>query len=275
MNGAVLSAPRLTIAAAGTGAGWRQAALSVRMGSGWTGVTTRRLPAVIGRVEAAVPAGSAYLIDRRTTLVVTLAHGGMMLADADTTGIDAGANRALIGDEIVQFERAEPLGGARWRLSGLWRGRRGTEAAAGTAGSGSRFVLLDPGTLHVVDLPESAIGTDVAVMAAGPGDPAAGVTVEATIDGRSVAPPSPVHLRMEAGTLRWVRRGRAGWLWRDGVDVPLTEEREAYRIERGDGTVVSETMAPAVALPADAAGDWSVRQIGTLAPSAAAKLRLF
>ena len=30
--------------------------------------------------------------------------------------------------------------------------------------------------------------------------------------------------------IRWVRRSRAGWRWLDGVDAPLAEETERYRI---------------------------------------------
>ena len=33
----------------------------------------------------------------------------------------------------------------------------------------------------------------------------------------------------------WTRRSRAGWAWRDEIEVPLGEEREAYRLEWASG----------------------------------------
>ncbi|MBL0116518.1 MAG: hypothetical protein IPP45_14625 [Sphingomonadales bacterium] len=48
-------------------------------------------------------------------------------------------------------------------------------------------------------------------------------------------PLAPVHLRADLldngdTEIRWVRRSRAGWRWLDGVDAPLAEETERYRI---------------------------------------------
>lgn len=58
------------------------------------------------------------------------------------------------------------------------------------------------------------------------------------LKGRALLPPSPVHLdagRQANGDIRihWIRRSRQGWGWVDGVDAPLGEEREAYRLELG------------------------------------------
>jgi hypothetical protein len=37
----------------------------------------------------------------------------------------------------------------------------------------------------------------------------------------------------------WVRRSRDGWVWRDGVDVPLADEVERYRVTRTAGSEVT------------------------------------
>ena len=159
-----------------------------------------------------------------------------MLEDADDGRLDGGANLAIIGEELIQFGRAEPLGGGYWRLSRLLRGRRGTESAAGGQAIGDRFVLLDGDSVRTVDLPLAALGSRVRIMASGVGD--GGGPVEAAVDvtGRSVLPPSPVHLvavadDAGAAALSWVRRSRGGWRWIDGVDTPLAEESEAYRVD--------------------------------------------
>lgn len=99
--------------------------------------------------------------------------------------------------------------------------------------------------------------------------------------GASLAPPAPVHAEMgklPSGELRlkWVRRARGGWLWRDGVNQPLVEEQEAYEIGSGPSAnpvIHRQTTAPSLVVPAAeiaALGPldalW-VRQIGTYAPS--------
>ena len=51
----------------------------------------------------------------------------------------------------------------------------------------------------------------------------------------------------------WMRRSRGGWAWIDGVDAPLGEETEAYRVtlESADGAVRTiETTVPIAHIPA-------------------------
>ena len=231
-----LRAPRMTVVAAGSGAAWRQAALlySVDDGVSWVAAGATAAPAVLGTIAVVASGAPATLVDRRGVFEIILAHADMELGDADAAALDRGVNLALLGDELVQFARAEPLGGARWRLSGLLRGRRGSEAAAGTQAVGDRFVLIEAEAARAFDLPVSVLGREVRVMASGVGD-ATPVETRCVLHGASVVPPSPVHLgwRGEAdggATVGWTRRSRAGWRWIDGVDAPLAEESETYRV---------------------------------------------
>ncbi|KQO07945.1 phage tail protein [Sphingomonas sp. Leaf242] len=255
LDDAPLSMPRMTVVAAGAGAGWRQAALlySIDDGISWTAAGASAAPGVIGVVEAVVPGGPATMIDRRGAFDVRLAHPAMMLADADADALDRGSNLALLGDELVQFGRAEPLGGGRWRLRTLLRGRRGTEAASPQV-AGDRFVLLETDAARTIDLPLSVLGREVRVMASGVGDMSP-VEMRCVLRGASVVPPSPVHVTFTrdgdgGATVRWVRRSRAGWRWIDGVDAPLAEESEAYRVTIAAGGVTRtvDTTAPLVTL---------------------------
>jgi hypothetical protein len=55
--------------------------------------------------------------------------------------------------------------------------------------------------------------------------------------------------------LRWRRASRAGFGWPDGLDVPLAEAAERYRVEswQGDTLLASaESSAPQAPLPAPA-----------------------
>jgi hypothetical protein len=190
----------------------------------------------------------------------------MALGGDDRLGWSASANLALIGEELVQFGRAEQIGARTWRLSRLLRGRRGTEWAIVGHGAGERFVLVEPDRLLAWTLPMAAIGTSVAVAATGLGD-VVPARADRVFQGRSLRPPAPVALRRAGVTLAWTRRSRAGWAWRDGVDAPLGEETEHYRVTLGDGRMI-ESAAPSIALP-ELAGPTvvTVAQIGTFAAS--------
>lgn len=285
---APLDVPRLYIAAAGASPGWRRAALlaSLDGGASWTAIGATAAPAVIGRAATVLGAADEALIDTARAVEIELLHAAMTLEDADDARLIAGANLALLGDELIQFGRAEPLGGTRWRLSRLVRGRRGTGWAAGTHAAGERFVLIEEETLAVYDPPLSAAGATVRLMASGIGD-AAPVEASAAAIGAALRPPAPVHLtarRRDDGRfdLAWVRSSRAGWTWLDGVDAPVAEAREAYRLtiepDSGPGRVHDLTEAGFLYDPADDAGaasvSFTVVQAGTWSLSRPAVLTL-
>jgi hypothetical protein len=278
------TAPNIVVAAAGTGSGWRRAALlaSSDGGASWAAAGDTAYPAVLGTVRVPPGPGRAALIDRTGAAEIELARADMVLANADIAALDAGANLAMLGDELLQFGRAESLGAARWRLSHLWRGRRGSESAIGTQQSGDRFVLVTRDTLKALDL-GPALGTAVLLLAQGSDDPVDAVPIAATANGISLLPPSPVQLAAmrqgETTHVRWARRSRSGWAWRDSVDVPLGEESERYLVEIDrDGERQSLTLdAPVLTLSAaDRALPMTitVRQIGTHGLSPASRLSL-
>ncbi|ONF94951.1 GTA baseplate fiber-binding domain-containing protein [Sphingomonas jeddahensis] len=274
--------PRVTIVAAGTAAGWRRAALqySVDDGNSWVPAGGTAAPGIVGTLAAPLAAGPTTLADMRNAIHVVLAHEGMMLANADAGALDRGANLALVGDELLQFGAAEPLGGAAWRLTRLWRGRRGSAALPNAAGT--RFVLLDGDSALALAV-DAEIGSRIRIMASGVGDPAP-VEADVVLTGASVLPPAPVRLlcRVADGvlTLGWRRRSRMDWRWRDGVDAALGEEREAYRvtITSAAGTQLIETAEPRAAITFNAGEDTpmaiAVRQIGSHGLSPAATLAM-
>jgi hypothetical protein len=233
-------------------------------------------------VEGRLGPGPAWIEDAASSLDVCLLHGGMALADADLPRLLAGANAAMVGSEIIQFARAMPTGPDRYRLSGLLRGRRGTEWAIAGHAEGEAFTLLDEDLLTILEL---APGTAAAsVLASGAGD-AVPVKVSTAIAGEAVRPPSPVRLAASADgaggmLITWQRRSRTGWTWLDGVDAPLGEDSEAYEVtlapDRG-ASIIRQTVLPRIGIMAEdlvalAAGGATtvkvtVRQRGTAALS--------
>ncbi|TCD06839.1 hypothetical protein EYB45_03960 [Erythrobacteraceae bacterium CFH 75059] len=152
----------------------------------------------------------------------------------DAEGLARGGNRMLVGSEVVQFTRAEPLGSGRWRLTGLLRGRGGTEQAAMDGHpAGAPVTLLTHG-LTRLDLPDGG-GEGIAALGFGDAEP---VLAAVENSGASVRPLPPVHGRCrmrEDGAVAWtwIRRARGAWVWTDALDVPLVEEREQYVVGFG------------------------------------------
>jgi hypothetical protein len=245
---------------------------------------------MIGLARTVLPPAGEALFDQAHDVEVELLHAGMLLEDADPDRLVGGANLALVGDELIQFGRAAPLGGARWRLSHLVRGRRGTAWAAALHVVGERFVLIEPEALFSYDPPLSAAGAAVRILASGIGDPSP-VEASAAAIGEALRPPAPVHLAAARAAdggyrLSWVRQSRLGWTWLDASDVPLGEDRERYRltITRADGAAriheieIGRFDYPAADVVADAAAGSvvtvTVTQLGTSAASRPASMTL-
>jgi hypothetical protein len=244
--------PAVVVAAVGS-TSWRPVPLSVEIAGAQTTARTARAATVMGTAITAVGAGQSALIDISNSVDVALTDSRQWLESRDDDALGAGANLAIIGDEVFQFGNAVPLGDGVFRLSRLLRGRRGTEWAMGTHFAGERFALLDPAHLLMLPLNRANIGALLRVTPAGPDDGEA-APVEHLLRGDSLKPPSPVHLRASIdldGTLRctWVRRSRSGWEWLDGVDAPLGCATERYRVtlEGAAGSIAQEVSLPSVA----------------------------
>ena len=276
---------QLLAAAAGANAGWRRAALTISTdGTTWQAAGQTAAPAVIGHAVTAIGRRGSALFDTVSAVEIELLNDAMWLEGRSDAALAGGANLALLGDELIQFGRAEAIAPGRFRLSRLLRGRRGTEWAAATHVAGEEFVLIEAESVAALDLAVGLIGGEARVIAQGIGDDAEGVTASRTVTGETIRPPAPVHLRVERDAsgdilIRWVRRSRNGWGWSDGGDVPLVEESESYRLTlAGDGferVLMLGTPAytyTAAEQAADGAGPLtiSVLQIGTFAASRAA-----
>ena len=252
LDDALATAPRLVVAANGASAGWRRAALlsSVDGGASWQEAGATALPSVIGTAQGVLGLGSGLLDDRINSVTITLLHSGMVLADADEAGIRGGRNVAMLGNELIQFRSALPLGGNLWRLSGLNRGIRGTEWAIGGHSARDRFILIESDTL--ADIAVAAGVAEVRVIAAGLGDSASPPQQSVMQPVQALLPPSPVRLvasRQANGDtqINWVRRSRIGWRWLDGSDAPLGEESEAYRLTLTPTIGTARIVTPATA----------------------------
>jgi len=282
-DGLAADEPHVFAAATGADTGWRRAALlRFRPDLDVAEAIGRTAPrAVLGTALTVLADGAPWRVDRRASVDIQLDNIADGLVSLEDILLLQGGNLCQIGEELLQFGHAEPIGPARYRLSRLIRGWRGTEWACGVHGDDERFVLIDPARLARIDMTPADLGRVLALRAIGSGD---AVPAEASrlVDGRAIVPPSPVHGRIDrlAGgdlALRWVRRSRFGWAWPEVAEVPLGEEHEAYVLQvtaNGDVLREWEVGAPvATYLAAERAGDlvagapWplrlAIRQRGT------------
>ena len=242
IGGEPTSAVRLWLATGGASAGWRRAEFWVSSDGGatWKAAGASSTPAKMGLVQSPLPASSPSSWDEQNSIVVEL-QDEQPLETRSRRSVMEGANLALVGDELIQFIDAQQIAPRRWRLSGLLRGRRATEGAVATHMAAEHFLLIEPEALVPLDVPLDHLGANLLVKAVGPADSLPEARAESlTVAGRSLRPFAPVHIKVSReppGSLRigWVRRSRLGFAWVDGVDAPLGEEREAYRLSVKSG----------------------------------------
>jgi hypothetical protein len=236
---------------------WRT--FDVHAGSGLEALRVRAtaaVPATVGVTLSDLPAGPLHRFDRAHRLTVRLE--GVAPRGRDRSAVLAGANAIAVKGaggawEIIQFLDAEPASADTWTLSGLLRGQAGSDPAmAVLTPPGAAVVVLDE-ALARADLSLSERGLPLTWRAAPAGGPASGPAmsqVDGTWRGLSARPWSPAHLRVRRedgdAVVTWIRRTRlAGDGW--DAEVPLAEEREAWRVEILDGETVirtAETTAP-------------------------------
>lgn len=264
-------------AAVGAATGrWPGAALYEASGAGLAAlasVDSRR--ASSGTLLDPLPPSSAARLEPRASLRVQFEDIHTALEPRTIDELASGANKLLVGDEVVQFAGASAEGGGVWRLTGFLRGRGGTEDAAHTGhAEGSSVTVLDD---RLFAIPGSSSATSFAAIGASDDEPASAVLES---PGRTRRPLTPAHPRrvVDANgglTLSWVRRARGGWAWLDEVDQPLVEQVERYEVGIGPlssplaiwVTEVSELALDASEAAALPAGRLWVRQCGDFAKS--------
>jgi len=199
--------------------------------------STDRNRAITGQLIQPLPPSSAILLEPNAIASVQLIDPAMALTGSTIEGLAEGANRLLVGGEVIQFRDAEHLDSGRWNLIGLLRGRGGTEDAARIGHPvGSNITLLDSRiTALATDQLQSS--HDIEIAAIGRGDALALIAPvsNAGLSRRALSPIHPSKRRIDDSTTRfaWTRRALGQWLWSDQAETPLVEERESYQVGFG------------------------------------------
>lgn len=207
--------------------------------------------AAMGVVAEAMTDWQSLLIDESNALTVTVNPGDQLVSITHAEMAASTLNYAAIGApgrwEIVQYQRAQLLADGVYRVSGLARGRLGTEHLRGTHAAGDHFVALDGngmqrdvGNLAEIGLPRTYTGTTLGARA----DSGTVVTITPTWQG--LRPLSPVGARqlLQANgdiAITWGRRSRYVSNVLLGV-LPLAEAAEAYEVDILNGAAVVRTL---------------------------------
>lgn len=128
------------VAMAGSSAAWYGAALEVSTDGGINYVEAfqNEIPATLGETETVLLAETTPTGFSPQSLVVT---SNFALESTTYDTLLTNFNRAVVGDEVIQFQNAVSLGDNKYLLTGIIRGRYNTVADEWPAGT--RFVLID------------------------------------------------------------------------------------------------------------------------------------
>ncbi len=218
-----------------------------------TAVTTG---GVVGTTELPVGPGRIGVWDRGGLVRVRLGSGA--LASVGQDQLLNGANLIALGDgsntgwELIQFRDATLVAPQTYELRLLLRGQAGTEnIPAGGWPAGSIVVLMDGAPQQIaLTLAERDLARHYRIGPAGrPYDDASYVHRIESFPGVGLRPYAPVHVRARRSGadlgVAWVRRTRIGGDSWSGIEVPLGEAAESYRVRvmQGGGVLREATVA--------------------------------
>ncbi len=247
--------------------------------SGWRGAEVRLLQGgdemVVGRIEegqpfgrlaADLPFGPETLWDERNTILVDTSEGVDLFLSREAIDVLNGAGLVCVGQELVQYRRAELIAPGAVHLSGLLRGRFGTGGQADFAPAGSLVMAVPRSGLSSLQLADDSVGRELVLLLAGAGDPLGGFEVRRLVQGHGLAPLSPVHVRGarrsdQSIVCSWVGRSRQGWWWGQTGDAgsgPLL-----WHFQGNDGQA---WVVPANASGIELSAEAQVARFGALLP---------
>lgn len=213
--------------------------------------------------------GTSRAVFGETTTVLTTWTGGNVFDEKGSVTVDVGAtlssatrddllnsdaNAMLIGDEVIQYRTATLVTTGIYTLTGLLRGRRGTEWAMASHAIGERAVLLRPAGLLRVGYDAARINIETIYKGVTLGKTLSSARPETIIDtGIALKPFAPTGLRVDTSTpglytVTWDRRTRLSYRWPSTTAVPLGEASETYEadlLDLTDAVIDTQTVTGA------------------------------
>lgn len=207
-------------------------------GNTWIDLQTASTPAIMGELVSALGEHSAYIPDQHNTVQVEVKTPNLGLESATLAQMMSRANRALIGDEIINFGNVTEVSPGVWELSYLLRGRLGTDAVSHAIGE--RFVMLDRAFIEYYPTEKYNLNQQLTLRATSFNSTTQSTTTE-TFVGNSQTERKVGYLRarrIDGGevVIEWIGTGREG----GKADVEHGDYFAGYRVDVG-GTITDTT----------------------------------
>lgn len=184
-----------------------------------------------------------FSTDETNTLTVFMTTGVSQVVSVTQLEMVNGANPAAlihsngIDVEIIQFRDVVTNADGSLTLSGLLRGRRGSESFTDDHSAGDTFILLDPLTTATLQLALGEVNQTRFYRAITSGQLFEDATnITKASPGNDLKPYAPVSQVATANgndiDFTWERRTRVGGGLKDGIgDVPINEDTEEYEVD--------------------------------------------
>lgn len=219
--------------------------LSLDGGQNYIDGQTTRTGSVIGELVTPLGDHPHEFPDTVNRCEIKIKTPNELLTSTDLAGMLNRRNRAIIGDEIVNFADVDEVTPGVWDVGHWLRGRLGTDAVAHSIGE--RFVLLDTAMFIPAEL--SWLGRDLTFRATTlgrPVDEATIITVPFTGASQTERRPAYLSARRDGAdaVISWQGVGRLG----AGANVAMGAYFQGYRVTLTDGitTQTHDTTANAL-----------------------------
>lgn len=241
------------IAVSGILPAWPGASVELSLDGGATYIEaqTTRTSSVIGELVTTLGDHPYAYPDSVNSCQVQISTPNALLENTTLAGMLNRNNRAIIGDEIVNFATTDEVTPGTWDLSYWLRGRKGTSTEAHAIGE--RFVLLDTALFVPAEL--SWLGRTLTFRATSFGRPVDEATIVSFVfTGQSQVERQPAYLQARRDgsdvVATWQGVGRLG----GGAHVAMGVQFAGYRVTLTDGSVTQtfDQLAQSITTPLSA-----------------------
>lgn len=193
---------------------WRGAVVELSLDGGQTYIESRTRTAeqIMGELITPLPSHKRAYPDPVNTCQVQIDTTGVSLEAGTLAEMLNRQNRALIGNEIVNFGEADEISPGVWEISYFLRGRLGTEIPAQHP-AGTRFVMLNRSLLEYIPTEAFNIGQQLTFRATSLGsDTQTTITETWTAQSQTERAPGQLRAHRHDGNLiiEWAGIGNHG-----------------------------------------------------------------
>lgn len=203
--------------------------------AGPNGSVVLTVPCVVGALLSPLFAAPIGRMDMKNSFEAYMPHVDLSSVNDEALmdGVNRFAVETALGWEILQARDITLIDENTYDFRSLLRGLAGTDTDMDAEiPSGARIVYLGQGLMDL-EISNALMGSEIEIIPEAAGR--VGEPVQLTYAARHLRPLAPVHGRAvisETGLhLSWIRRTREGGDNWTGLDVPLGEDREFYRVK--------------------------------------------